>query len=237
MSNIVPFSAKTRLPREKAIPVPTPFRFKPGRVSPHFPKNENRKREATGLQSCNPCRDDDQFILLILLRFTQFPHGPLLALFTVGKTQRTLENGGREMKIRSAGRVQRIGFAAFAFALAFLACGAATASDVEWQIPVIRDAVGSGLTTEISREGTRQTATPFLTLYNPTIQEIEDRIVRIVKITARLAAKEIPPGEITVRSVQGFLKGLRASRNETPAPAVVVAVREQRLGMADTSPR
>jgi hypothetical protein len=58
-----------------------------------------------------------------------------------------------------------------------------------------------------------------------------------VKITARLAEKEIPPGEITVRSVQGFLKGLRASRKETPAPAVVVAVPERRLGMADTSPR
>jgi hypothetical protein len=141
------------------------------------------------------------------------------------------------MKIRVAVRVHRIGFAAFAFALAFLACGAAMASDLQWQIPMIRDTAGSGLTIQTSREGTRQTATPFLTLYNPTIQEIEDRIVRIVKITARLAAKEIPPGEITVSSVRGFHKGLRASRNETPAPAVVVAVPEQRLGMADTSPR
>ena len=154
------------------------------------------------------------------------------------------------MKIRTAGRVQRIGFA---FALAFLACGAAMASDVERQIPVIRDTAGSGLTTEISREGTRQTATPFLTLYNPTIQGIEDRIG---KKTARLAANEIPtgtpredsgrpettlsslppvPAEITVRSVQGFLKGLRASRKEKPAPAVVVAIPELRLGRADTS--
>lgn len=174
------------------------------------------------------------------------------------------------MKIRNVGRVQRIGFAAFAFSLAFLACGAAMASDVERQIPVIRDTAGSGLTMEISREGTRQTATPFLTLYNPTLQEIEDRIVRIVKITARSAAKEIPPGataagslsrtcltgtprggsgqsettfassplvpgEITVRSVVGFLKGLRSSRKEKPVPAVVIAVPEQRLGMADTS--
>jgi hypothetical protein len=174
---------------------------------------------------------------LILLLFTKFPHGPLLAFFTVGKTERTWEIGGREMKIRSAGRGHRIGFAVLAFALAFLACGAAMASDVERQIPMIRDTAGSGLTMEISREGTRQTATPFLTLYNPTIQEIEDRIVRIVKITSRLAEKAIPPGEITVRSVQGFLKGLRDSRKETPAPAVVVAVPEQRLGMADTSPR
>ena len=191
-------------------------------------------------------------------------------MFTVGKTERTLENGGREMKIRIAGRVQRIGFAAFAFSFAFLACGAAMASDIERQIPVIRDTAGSGLTMEISREGTRQTATPFLMLYNPTLQEIEDRIVRIVKITARLAAKEIPPGataagslsrtcltwtprggsgqpettlassplvpgEITVRSVVGFLKGLRSSRKENPVPAVVFAVPEQRLGMADTS--
>ena len=141
------------------------------------------------------------------------------------------------MKISSAGTMQRIGFVTLAFALAFLACAAAYASDVERQIPLIRDTAGSGVTIEVSREGTRQTATPFLTLYNPTIQEIEDRIVRIVKITARSAAKEIPPGEITVRSMQGFLKGLRASRNETPAPAVVVAVPELRLGMADTSPR
>ncbi len=173
----------------------------------------------------------------------------------VRKTERTWENGGREMKIRTAGRVQRIGFAALAFALAFLACGAAIASDVERQIPAIRDTAGSGLTMEISREGTRQTATPFLTLNNPTVQQIEDRIA---KNTGRSAAKEISsgtpredsgrpestvsslppvPAEITVRSVQGFLKGLRASRKEKPAPAVVVAVPELRLGMADTSSR
>ena len=159
------------------------------------------------------------------------------------------------MKMRSAGRVQRIGFAALAFSLAFLACGAAMASDVERQIPVIRDTAGSGLTMEISREGSRQTATPFLTLNEPTVQRIEDRIA---KMTAGVAAKEIHsvtplgdsgrsetnlssrppvPEEITVRSVKGFLKGLRASRKEKPAPAVVVAVPEQRLGMADTSPR
>jgi hypothetical protein len=168
------------------------------------------------------------------------------------------------MKIRGAGRVQRIGFA---FALAFLACDAAMAADVERQIPVVRDTAGSGLTTEISREGTRQTVTPFLTLYDPTVQRIENRIV---KMGSRLASEEIPPGEtaaksisrigltgtprededsggpettlsspppvpgeITVRSVWGFLKGLRASRKEKPAPAVVVAVPEQPLGRTD----
>jgi hypothetical protein len=131
------------------------------------------------------------------------------------------------MKVRTAGRVQRVGFA---FALAFLACGGAMASDVERQIPVIRDTAGSGLTTEISREGTRQTATPFLTLYNPTVERIEERIA---KKTARLASDEIPPGEITVRSLQGFLKGQRASRKEKPPPAVVVAAPEERPGMAD----
>jgi hypothetical protein len=141
------------------------------------------------------------------------------------------------MKIPVDGRVHRIGFAGFAFALAFLACGAAMASDLQGKFPVIRDAAGSGLTTEFSREGTRQTATPILTLYNPTIREIEDRIVRIVKITARLAAKEIPPGEITVRSVHSFVKGMRTSRKEKAAPPVVVAVPERRLGMADSSPR
>jgi hypothetical protein len=161
------------------------------------------------------------------------------------------------MKTRRAGRVQRIGFAALAFSIASFACGAAMASDVERQIPVIRDAAGSGLTMEISGEGSRQTVTPFLTLNEPTVQRIEDRIA---KQTAGWTAKEIPSGasrdvsgrsetnlssrppapeEITVRSVQGFLKGLRASRKEkpAPAPAVVVAVPEERLGMADTSQR
>jgi hypothetical protein len=145
--------------------------------------------------------------------------------------------------------------ATVAFAIAFLACGAAMASDVERQIPVIRDTAGSGLTTEIAREGARQTATPFLTLHDPTVQRIEDRIAKKI---ARLAAKEIPSGtpredsgrpkitlsslpslrgEITIRNVKNFLKGLRASRKEKPAPAVSVPVPELRIGMADTSLR
>jgi hypothetical protein len=136
------------------------------------------------------------------------------------------------LKVRVSGQAQRIGFAAIAFALVFLTGGAAMAADVEWQTPVIRDTAGSGLTIETSREGTRQTAAPFLTLYRPSVQVIEDRIVRIVKITSRLASKEIPDGtpqmrtglpestlaspspvpeEITVRSVQGFVKGIRTS--------------------------
>jgi len=173
------------------------------------------------------------------------------------------------MKMRSAGWVQRIGFAALALSIAFLACGAAMASDVERQIPVIRDTAGSGLTMEISREGSRQTATPFLTLNEPTARRIEDRITKRV---AGFAARESPteasvtglvrgigltgtprkdsgrseadlssriplPEEITVRSMHGFLKGLRASRKEKPAPAVVVTAPEERLGMVDTSRR
>ena len=141
------------------------------------------------------------------------------------------------MKMRTAGRVQRIGLAALAFALAPLACGAAMATDVERQIPLLRDTAGSGLAVEISREGTRQTATPLLTVKKPTIQRIEERIVRIVEKTARLAEKEIPPGEITVGSMQGFLKAFRTSLKEKPAPAVVVAPQERRLGRTDTSRR
>jgi len=179
------------------------------------------------------------------------------------------------MKMRTAGRVQGIGFAApvqrlatVAFALAFLACGAAMASDIERQVPAIRDAAGSDVTIEISREGTRRTATPVLTLNYPTVQRIEGRIA---KKTAGLAAKGILPeataegpncrtgltgtpredsgppqtilsslpplpGEITIRNVKNFLKGIRATRTEKPAPAVVVAVPEQRLGMAAISP-
>jgi hypothetical protein len=159
------------------------------------------------------------------------------------------------MKMRTVGQVQRIGFPALAlaFALAFLACGAASASDVERQIPVIRDAGGSNLMIEISRDGARQTATPVFTLNNPTAQRIEDRIA---KKTSGLAAKETPSGtsredsgrskttissmppvpeEITARSVKGFLKELRASRKEKPAPAVVVTAPEERLGRTGTS--
>lgn len=173
---------------------------------------------------------------MIFLRFTKFLHGLFLAIFTLETSPRALENGGRKMKKRNAGRVQRIGFAALV--LAFLACGDAMASEVGWQIPMIRDAAGSGLTLELFREGTRQTATPYLILRNPTVLQIEDRIVQLVKKTARLAEKEIPPGEITTRNVKGFLKALRASsRKETPAPTVAVAAPERRLGRADTSSR
>jgi hypothetical protein len=161
-----------------------------------------------------------------------------------------------------------IGLAVLAFVLAFLACGAAIASDVERQIPVIRDASGSGVTLEISRKGTRQTATPFLTVSEPAVQRIEDRIA---KITARLEAMSTPseetvadavpriglggtpredsgpaqttlsslpplPGEITIRKVRNYLKGVRATRKERPAPAAVAAVPEQRLWMAAISP-
>jgi hypothetical protein len=172
------------------------------------------------------------------------------------------------MMMRTAGRVPWIGIAAFssAFVLASLASGGAMASDIERQIPVIRSTAGSGMTLEISREGTRQTATPFLTLNDPDVQRVEKRIG---KMADRLAAKEISPraatpeplslagtpredstrsetilsslppvpGEITVRSVKRFLKGLRASRKKKPAPAVAVAVPEQRHGMAVTSRR
>jgi hypothetical protein len=158
------------------------------------------------------------------------------------------------MKTRSAGQVLRIGVAFLAFSLAFLAGAAATASDVERQIPLIRDAAGSGLTMEISGEGNRRTATPFITLNNPTAQRIEDRIA---KKTSRSAVIEIPavtpregsarqettlssastvPEEITLRSVRGILKGMRASRKEKPAPAAVAPAPELRLGRTDTPP-
>jgi len=174
----------------------------------------------------------------------------------IEKAQRTGKNGGeREMKIRRAGQVKRVAFAAFSFALLLLACGAAMASEVERQIPVIRDSAGSGLTIEITREGTRETATPFLTLNDPTVRRVEDRIA---KKATQLQEKEIPggtprkesgqpqttlsslplvPGEITIKSVKGFLKGLRSSRKEKPAPAVAAPARELRLGMAASSPR
>ena len=53
----------------------------------------------------------------------------LRSLLAVRKKERTWTEGGWEMKMRTAGSVQRIGFAALAFALAFLACGAAMATE------------------------------------------------------------------------------------------------------------
>ena len=96
------------------------------------------------------------------------------------------------MKMRTSGRVRQVRRAALAFSLGVLACGDAMASDVERQIPLTRDRAGSGLTIEISREGTRQTATPFLTLNYPTVQRIEERIAMK---TYRFLAKELPPEE------------------------------------------
>jgi hypothetical protein len=113
------------------------------------------------------------------------------------------------MTMRTAGPVQRLGLATLTFALAILACGAAMASDVERQIPVTRDTAGSGLTMEISREGTRQTATPFLTLNNPTVQRIEEWIA---EKTSRLAAKEIPSEATLAGSVLGI--GRTGTRRE-----------------------
>jgi hypothetical protein len=105
------------------------------------------------------------------------------------------------MKVRTAGRMERIGLAALPFVLSLLVCGAAMASDVERQIPLTRDTAGSGLTMEISREGTRRTATPFLTLKDPTVQRIEERIA---KKTGRLDAKEIPSEETIAGPVPGI---------------------------------
>jgi len=190
-----------------------------------------------------------------------------LQSFMSRKTGRIWKEGGREVKMRTAERVQQFRFVALVFALVFLACMDALASDVERQIPVTRDTAGTGLTVEISREGSRQTATPFLAINDPTAQRIEERITKQID---RLAAKDLPseatvagsvpgivltgtpredsarsesalsslppvPGEITVRSVKSFLKRLRASRKEKPAPAVAAAPPEQRFGSIDTS--
>ena len=121
--------------------------------------------------------------------------------------------------MRTAGRVQRIGFAALAVAVAFLSCGAAMASDIERQIPVIRDSANSGVTMEISREGTRQTATPSLTLNNPTVQRIEDRIA---KKTAGLAEKRIPY-EAAVEDLHSRIVQTGTPREDTGRPETTLS--------------
>src|SRR5512143_2902862 len=179
-----------------------------------------------------------------------------MALSLLLRRRETVENlaaRGKGMERRTAVRGQWIGIAA----IALFACGAAMASDVEWQIPLVRDSAGSGLTMEFSLEGTRQTATPFITLFNPTVRRIENRIAEKI---APWMAKEIPsvtpwedsglpetslsslppvPAEITLRSAKGFLKELRSSlkKKPAPAPAAAVAGPELRLGRTDTTLR
>ena len=114
--------------------------------------------------------------------------------------------------------MQRIGFVSLAFVIAALASGTAMAADVEQQIPVIRDTMDSGLTLEISREGARRTATPILTLHDPTVQRMRDRIA---KKTDRIAVKEIPPGAPAVGSLSGSgLKGTPGDDSGRPEPSV-----------------
>jgi len=176
------------------------------------------------------------------------------------------------MKIRAIGRVQRIGFAALAFTLVFLACGAATASELDRRIPVIRDETGSDVSVEIQGEGSRSTARPCVYASEETVERVTDRMggkidawkasnagaessatydvtsvpaaspcsietLRRRAAGAKVSRAAVPePGEITVRSAQGFLKGLRASRKQKPAPAAAVAVPELRLGRTGASP-
>ena len=104
------------------------------------------------------------------------------------------------MKRQIAGRIQPMGLATLAFSLALLA-GSAVASDVERRIPVTRDAAGSGLTMEISGEGTRRTATPFLTLNEPSVERIEEWIG---KKAARLQAMAIDSGTYVADPVPGI---------------------------------
>jgi hypothetical protein len=119
------------------------------------------------------------------------------------------------MKMRTAGQVQRNGFAALAFILAFLAGGAALASDVERQIPseaTVADSASRVGQTETAREDSGRPETTLSSL--PPV-----------------------PKKITVGSVRGFLKRLRASRKEKPVPAVVVAAPEEQLGRTGAAPR
>jgi hypothetical protein len=118
------------------------------------------------------------------------------------------------MMIQRAGRVPMIGLAVLAFVLALLVCGAAIASEIERQIPMLEDTTGSGVTMEISRDGSRRTATPFLTVSEPAVQRIEDRIA---KITARLEAMSTPSEETVADAVPRI--GLGGTPREDSGPA------------------
>jgi hypothetical protein len=112
--------------------------------------------------------------------------------------------GGRKMETRTAGWVQRIGIAALSFALAFLASGTAIASDIERQFPVIQDAAGSNVTVDISREGTRQTATPILTLNTATVRKIEDRVAKKAdRLTGEIPSEETIAGALPAMRLAG----------------------------------
>jgi len=78
---------------------------------------------------------------------------------------------------------------------------------------VTRDTAGSGMAMEISREGTRQTATPFFMLNDPSVQRIEERIGK--KIDG-LGAKEIPSEATVADSAPGICP--TGTTREDPGP-------------------
>ena len=150
------------------------------------------------MQSCNPGRGGDRFISLILLRFTEFPHGPFFAIFKVGKTQRTWENGRREMKIRSAGRMptDRVCRPCLRPCVPRLRrrhrLGRRTADpgDPGHRRQRLDDGDLPG------RDPSDRDPVPYAD--NPTVQRIEDRIAKAI---ARLAAKETPAEETVADSI------------------------------------
>ncbi len=150
------------------------------------------------------------------------------------------------MKTQTGGRLPQIGTLFVAFAFACLAAVSVFAGEIEREIPVLHDGAGSRLTVDISREGTRQTATPCLLLTEGSMARASKRVHENAGTTAsgepstsaqdrigsiretvrdridqaRLSHPDIEvPKEITARSVRKLFRSVRASLKERQAVA------------------
>lgn len=107
-----------------------------------------------------------------------------------------------------------------------LSFGVSGASEVERVIPVVRDDLGNGIDVEIARDGSRQTATPCVSVARPP-DEASASPCSIGTLRRRAAQGRVSkpavavPEEITARNAKGVFKALRAAYREKQAlPAV-----------------
>jgi hypothetical protein len=106
---------------------------------------------------------------------------------------------------------------------AFLMVGSAYGSEVERVIPVFRDGLGNGIHVEIARDGSRQTATPCVSVARPAAEETDSPcgIGTLRKRAAQAKVSSIPavaaPGEITARNVKNVFRTLRSALKEKQA--------------------
>jgi hypothetical protein len=109
---------------------------------------------------------------------------------------------------------------------AFLMVGSAYGSEVDRVIPVVRDDSGNRIHVEIARDGSRQTATPCISLARPVVEETASpcSIGTLRKRAAQAKVSKpsvVVPEEITARNVKNVFRTLRAALKEKQAFSTV----------------